>query len=97
MHWLAACLDFGRNLHTFQRHLETVHEQAQHVKLNKLTRFQRSLVSGRVAAVSKDSTVGLSNFVSVALAAMKGLLGDKPSSLNEMKVGTAIANDSGLL
>ena len=41
------------------------------LKPSKMNRLQRSLVSGRVAAVAKDSTVRVSNFLTYTLKMLK--------------------------
>ena len=77
--WLGLCLDFGRELFAIQHKLFELQNQAQTAKITNLTRLQRSLVSDRVVAVSKDSTVGLARFISSMLSAMDNLLDSRPT------------------
>jgi midasin len=44
------------------------------MKPSKMNRLQRSLVSGRVSAVAKDSTVRISQFLSYTLGIFKTYL-----------------------
>ncbi|KAL6403944.1 hypothetical protein AUP68_13320 [Ilyonectria robusta] len=73
--WLAACLEFHRDIYQLQINLEDHHRQAQATKLSSLNRLQRSLISDRVAAVSKDSTVKLASFLESVIVAMREWLG----------------------
>jgi hypothetical protein len=50
------------------------HQGAQGVSLTALNRFQRSLLSKQVNAVKKDSTVGLSTFISSVLISIHDYL-----------------------
>jgi midasin len=72
--WLAVCLDFGQQLHAIRSQLSGIHLRAQSGKLTTLTRLQRSMVSDRVVAVSKDSTVSLAKFISSMSTTMEELL-----------------------
>ncbi|KAH7162450.1 hypothetical protein B0J13DRAFT_633451 [Dactylonectria estremocensis] len=69
--WLAACLEFHRDIFRLQTVLEDHHTQAQATKLSSLNRLQRSLISDRVAAVSKDSTVKLAPFLMHTINTMR--------------------------
>lgn len=73
--WLGACLEFQRDLYKLQSTLEDHHRLAQATKLASLTRLQRSLISDRVAAVSKDSTVKLASFLTSTIDSIKEWLG----------------------
>ncbi|CAM1505364.1 Fc.00g110010.m01.CDS01 [Cosmosporella sp. VM-42] len=73
--WLGACLEFYHDLYKLQSILEDHLRQAQTTKLTALTRLQRSLISDRVAAVSKDSTVRLASFLKSTINAVKEWLG----------------------
>ncbi|KAF9769272.1 hypothetical protein IL306_013319, partial [Fusarium sp. DS 682] len=61
--WLGACLEFYHEFYYLQNSIEDQRRQAQVNKLTALNRLQRSLVSDRVAAVSKDATVKLTSFL----------------------------------
>ncbi|KAH6610699.1 midasin, partial [Trichoderma cornu-damae] len=73
--WNAARYETYRHLHHIQNILNTQQTQARSAKLVSLNRLQRSLISDRVAAVSKDSTAKLSVFVSSALNALAEFFG----------------------
>lgn len=65
-----------------QEQLSELYKQAQGAKLSSLGRIQRSLISDRVAAVSKDSTVKLARSVnSVIETTFKFLNSSPPSDL----------------
>ncbi|KAF4968228.1 hypothetical protein FSARC_4319 [Fusarium sarcochroum] len=69
--WLGACLEFYHELYHLQNSIEEQRRQAQVNKLTALNRLQRSLVSDRVAAVSKDATVKLASFLISTINATK--------------------------
>ncbi|KAF5661149.1 midasin (AAA ATPase) [Fusarium heterosporum] len=69
--WLGACLEFYHELYHLQNSIEDQRRQAQVNKLTALNRLQRSLVSDRVAAVSKDATVKLASFLVSTINAIK--------------------------
>ncbi|KAL2693850.1 hypothetical protein Neosp_000416 [[Neocosmospora] mangrovei] len=73
--WLGAGLEFYQDLYNLQNSIEDQRRQAQVNKLTSLNRLQRSLVSDRVAAVSKDSTVKLASFLTSTINAAKTWLG----------------------
>ncbi|KAL7950476.1 hypothetical protein V8C42DRAFT_359440 [Trichoderma barbatum] len=73
--WNAARYDTYRHLHHMQSIIDSQQTQARSAKLVSLNRLQRSLISDRVAAVSKDSTVKLATFVSSVLNAMMEFFG----------------------
>ncbi|KAJ4170034.1 AAA ATPase midasin [Fusarium falciforme] len=73
--WLGAGLEFYQDLYNLQSSIEDQRRQAQVNKLTSLNRLQRSLVSDRVAAVSKDSTVKLASFLTSTINAAKTWLG----------------------
>ncbi|KAF5026068.1 hypothetical protein F66182_1860 [Fusarium sp. NRRL 66182] len=69
--WLGVCFEFYYDLYHLQNSIEDQHRQAQVNKLTALNRLQRSLVSDRVAAVSKDATVKLASFLASTINAVK--------------------------
>ncbi|KAK2592480.1 AAA ATPase midasin [Conoideocrella luteorostrata] len=69
--WMGARYETARRLHHIRQTTQQHHVQAQSAKLASLNRLQRSLISERVAAVSKDSTVKLSSFLSSMVAAIE--------------------------
>ncbi|KAF5706676.1 midasin (AAA ATPase) [Fusarium globosum] len=81
--WLGACLEFYHELNHLQNSIEDQRCQAQVNKLTALNRLQRSLISDRVAAVSKDATVKLASFLLSAINAAKEWLGFKFESLEK--------------
>ncbi|KAJ6446539.1 ATPase, AAA-5 [Purpureocillium lavendulum] len=68
--WMAVRYEFARVIHGLQVLVAGHRGQARSAKLATLNRLQRSLISDRVAAVSKDSTVKLATFLSAVLDAM---------------------------
>lgn len=89
--WLAAGLEFHRDLFRLQTNLEEYHRQAQANKLTSLNRLQRSLISDRVAAVSKDSTVKLASFLTSTIQAAREWLGFGFDSFETWKVSQLCA------
>jgi len=65
--WMAIRYGYTRTLHGLQGLIEEQRGQARSAKLATLSRLQRSLISDRVAAVSKDSTVKLATFLSAVV------------------------------
>ncbi|KAK7417901.1 AAA ATPase midasin [Neonectria magnoliae] len=94
--WLAACLHFHRDLFQLQTTLEDHHRTAQANKLNSLSRLERSLISDRVAAVSKDSTVRLASFLTSTIKAMREWLGYNFESFDSWKERVRILRAMGL-
>ncbi|KAG8416561.1 AAA ATPase midasin [Metarhizium acridum] len=73
-HWMGTCYETSRRLHRIRQIIMKHHSQAQTAKLGSLSRLQRSLISDRVAAVSKDSTVKLAGFLSSIMACIERYL-----------------------
>ncbi|KAG6208854.1 hypothetical protein E4U35_007989 [Claviceps purpurea] len=69
--WMGVRYETSRRIHQIRLSIEQYHGQAQAARLASLSRLQRSLISDRVAAVSKDSTVKLSMFLSSTMAAIE--------------------------
>lgn len=69
--WLSVCYEFLLEMHRCQAAITSQANKAKAAKLASLNRLQRSLVSDRIAAVAKDSTVKVSKFLSKMLQAMK--------------------------
>ncbi|RFN52179.1 hypothetical protein FIE12Z_3562 [Fusarium flagelliforme] len=69
--WLGACLEFYQDLYHLHNSIEDQRHKAQVNNLNALNRLQRSLVSDRVGAVSKDATVKLASFLVSTINAAK--------------------------
>ncbi|KAG5922809.1 hypothetical protein E4U42_005244, partial [Claviceps africana] len=72
--WMGVRYEICQRIHQIRLAIQQCHGQAQAAKLASLSRLQRSLISDRVAAVCKDSTVKLSTFLSSTMAAMEGYL-----------------------
>lgn len=72
--WTGVRYETSRRIHEIRRTIQKYQDQTQAAKLASLSRLQRSLISDRVAAVSKDSTVKLSTFLSSIMAAMESYL-----------------------
>ncbi|PON27239.1 hypothetical protein TGAM01_v203620 [Trichoderma gamsii] len=73
--WSATRYDTYRHLYQIQNTVTAQQSQARSSKLVSLNRLQRSLISDRVAAVSKDSTVKISLFISSFLNALTEYFG----------------------
>ncbi|OAA32899.1 Midasin [Moelleriella libera RCEF 2490] len=67
--WMGERLERSWHLHRLRQEMHLQERKAQSTRLASLNRLQRSLISARVAAVSKDSTVMLGAFLSSILAA----------------------------
>ncbi|KAG6015525.1 hypothetical protein E4U43_005140 [Claviceps pusilla] len=72
--WMGVRYETSRRIHQIRLAIQQFHGQAQAARLGSLSRLQRSLISDRVAAVSKDSTVKLGMFLSSTMAAMESYL-----------------------
>lgn len=83
--WCAACFDAYRYLHCFQRSLEDSLRCAQQKKLASMNRLQRSLMSNKIAAVSRDSTLHLAFFLSSLIRNIETFL-DRTFSVKRWKV-----------
>ncbi|KAF6844959.1 denitrification regulatory protein nirq [Colletotrichum musicola] len=72
--WLSVCYEFLLEIQRCQAAITSQVNKAKAAKLASLNRLQRSLVSDRIAAVAKDSTVKVSKFLSKMLQAMKAFI-----------------------
>ncbi|KAL3419302.1 denitrification regulatory protein NirQ (ATPase) [Phlyctema vagabunda] len=63
VYWLAACFEFKLDLLAAAEALQSQKVDIESLRASEMNRFQRSLVSGRVPAVAKDSTVRIANFL----------------------------------
>ena len=81
-YWLSTRYEVSQRLFNIQKTIQHSHVRAQSAKLGSLSRLQRSLVSDRVAAVSKDSTVKLGAFLSTSIATIREYLrtGSEPAT-----------------
>ncbi|UNI14165.1 AAA ATPase midasin [Purpureocillium takamizusanense] len=79
--WMAIRYEFTRVLHGFHSLVEEQRGQARSAKLATLSRLQRSLISDRVAVVSKDSTVKLAMFLSAVIGTTLEYLASEFASL----------------
>ncbi|KID90916.1 Midasin [Metarhizium guizhouense ARSEF 977] len=79
-HWMGMCYETSRRLHCIRQIIKKHHSQAQSAKLGSLSRLQRSLISDRVAAVSKDSTVKLAGFLSSIMVSIETYLDQEVNS-----------------
>ncbi|TWU73648.1 hypothetical protein ED733_003408 [Metarhizium rileyi] len=73
-YWTGTRYETLRRLHDIRQSIQRYHSQAQSAKLGALSRLQRSLLSDRVAAVSKDSTVKLGVFLTSMVASIEKYL-----------------------
>ncbi|OAA69441.1 ATPase, AAA-5 [Cordyceps fumosorosea ARSEF 2679] len=78
--WAAIIYDASVEIFGIRKTIEHHASLARTSKLAALNRLQRSLVSGRVAVVSKDSTVRLAAFMEAVLTAIHAYLGNTPSN-----------------
>ncbi|KAK8101354.1 hypothetical protein PG999_011728 [Apiospora kogelbergensis] len=72
--WLGVCYEISLNLVRAQRQLREQELQAQGRQPSLLNRLQRSSLSGSIAAVSKDTTVGAYKFLDGSLKAFERFL-----------------------
>ncbi|KAK8066583.1 hypothetical protein PG997_013330 [Apiospora hydei] len=72
--WLGVCYEVSLSLIKAQKHLRYQAAQAQGRQPSLLNRLQRSSLSGSIAAVSKDSTVGAYKFLDGTLQAFEAFL-----------------------
>ncbi|KHN99534.1 Midasin [Metarhizium album ARSEF 1941] len=79
--WMGTRYETSRRLHYIRQNIQRHHSQAHSAKLGSLSRLQRSLISERVAAVSKDSTVKLAVFLSSIMAFIEGYLDQAVDSI----------------
>ncbi|ATY64261.1 midasin, putative [Cordyceps militaris] len=82
--WAATIYDTCVELFSVQQSIDHHKSLARTSKLGALNRLQRSLISDRVAAVSKDSTVRLAAFMEAVLSAIRAYLGNAPSSEHDI-------------
>ncbi|WYZ40395.1 hypothetical protein EsH8_IV_000736 [Colletotrichum jinshuiense] len=72
--WLSVCYEFLLEIQRCQAAISAQATKAKAAKLASLNRLQRSIVSDRIAAVAKDSTVKVSRFLSKSLQAMRAFI-----------------------
>ncbi|KAL0931659.1 denitrification regulatory protein nirq [Colletotrichum truncatum] len=72
--WLSVCYDFMLEIQRCQAVISSQVNKARAAKLASLNRLQRSIVSDRIAAVAKDSTVKVSKFLSKTLQAIRAFI-----------------------
>ncbi|KAM3464140.1 hypothetical protein NHJ6243_002673 [Beauveria neobassiana] len=84
--WTSTIYDTCTELFSVQQSIDQHRSLARTSKLGALNRLQRSLISDRVAAVSKDSTVRLAAFIDAVLSAIRAYLSQAPS--NEHQIST---------
>ncbi|KAK3185443.1 AAA ATPase midasin [Lecanicillium sp. MT-2017a] len=78
--WHATIYETLEALYAFREGIEKHRGSARTNKLAALNRLQRSLISDRVAAVTKDSTVKLGSFLATVLECIREYLGRLPAS-----------------
>ncbi|OLN93953.1 Midasin 2 [Colletotrichum chlorophyti] len=72
--WLSVCYELLLDIQRCQDSISIQVNKAKSAKLASLNRLQRSIVSGRVAAVAKDSTVKVSTFLTKMLRTMRNFI-----------------------
>ncbi|KAH8805650.1 hypothetical protein F5884DRAFT_679985, partial [Xylogone sp. PMI_703] len=70
VYWLAAIFEAKMDLYAALEAITSEESTVTSVKPSKMNRLQRSLVSARVAAVARDSTVHVSKFLKQALVTL---------------------------
>ncbi|PHH82763.1 hypothetical protein CDD82_4928 [Ophiocordyceps australis] len=83
-------VDSYHQLFLLQGLVDSHRGQARSANISSLNRLQRSLISERVAAVSKDSTVRLGTFLSATIEAMLGYLGSAWPEIAGCKIQTSM-------
>ncbi|KAI0022098.1 hypothetical protein F4780DRAFT_246263 [Xylariomycetidae sp. FL0641] len=73
-HWVAACYELVLGVMHAWKALESQRSRANEIQVSNMNRLQRSFVADRVAAVSKDSTVGAAKFLTGVLQAMEAYI-----------------------
>ncbi|CEJ89459.1 Putative Midasin [[Torrubiella] hemipterigena] len=66
-HHVAVIFEVSESLYRIERQIDHHRAQAKTSKLSALSRLERSLISEKVVAVSKDSTVGVEAFLHLTL------------------------------
>lgn len=88
--WVATIYDTSMELFKVQQTIDSHKSLARTSKLGALNRLQRSLISDRVAVVSKDSTVRLAAFLEAALSAIRAYLSN--ATAQEHGISTRFLN-----
>lgn len=70
--WLGVCYEFFLESQQTQQAMQSQARTLDRTKSSSLNRLQRSLVSGTVATVAKDSTVNVSSFLDSIVHLMQG-------------------------
>lgn len=72
--WLALCYEFFVEIQHTQQAIQSQTHQLDRTKPSSLNRLQRSLVSGTVATVAKDSTVNVAGFLDSVVKLMESYI-----------------------
>jgi hypothetical protein len=86
--WLSKRLEFWLEVDQAQQDLQGLQKAAKSANLRNLTRLQRSFMADRISAVTKDSTVYVSSFLSGILQDIQELLGSDLISASGWKVNS---------
>lgn len=72
--WLGVCYEFFLEIQHAQRAMQSQIRTVDRTKPSSLNRLQRSLVSGTVATVAKDSTVNVASFLNSVVQVAEGYI-----------------------
>ncbi|CZT51110.1 related to midasin (AAA ATPase) [Rhynchosporium secalis] len=84
--WLGAVFELIIDISTASKAHSTQENGLEALKPSKMNRLQRSLVGGRVAAVTKDSTINISEFLRDTLIALSAYLQCHTGSIETWKI-----------
>lgn len=79
--WLGLCYEFLLEVQGAQQAMEAQRHTSDRTKPSSLNRLQRSLVSGTVATVAKDSTVNVASFLNSVVQLIEVLIESTPRDL----------------
>lgn len=72
--WLGLCYEFFLEIQRTEQAMQSHKHRLDRTKPSSLNRLQRSLVSGTVATVAKDSTVNVSGFLNSTVQLIEGYI-----------------------
>lgn len=86
VYWLATCFEIKLGIAKALEAHRSQEAVLETIKPSGMNRLQRSLISGRVSSVSKDTTVRVSNFLANTIKAMEAYLQDHVEADDNWKV-----------
>lgn len=90
VHWLAVSFEAYLDIYAASQAMYGEESAITVTKASNMNRFQRSLISNRVPAVAKDSTVRVSNFLKSCLGILNEFLRRNATLCGDWKVCLAI-------